>query len=48
VTSGRRLERWGSLWGTYVHFRIGLGWYLGATPAELKQLYNDLYTDDFR
>ncbi|KAJ9514068.1 hypothetical protein QJQ45_021164, partial [Haematococcus lacustris] len=48
VTSGRRIEAWGSAWATFVHFRIGLGWYLGASGEELKQLYTRLYTDSYR
>lgn len=46
-TSGRRLEAWGNVYGTYVHFRISVAWYLGASPERLRQLYDRLYTDLF-
>lgn len=48
VTSGRRLAAWGNLRGTYIHFVIGVRWFLGASPAEMKRLYDDLYTDNYR
>jgi hypothetical protein len=48
VTSGRRLAAWGNIKGTYIHFVIGLKWYLGASPEELVQLYRSMYTDDYR
>lgn len=48
VTSGRRLEAWGELYGTWVHFVIGLCWYIEKDPHKLKQLYHSMYTDKFR
>lgn len=47
-TSGRRLAAWGDLHATLVHFRIGLAWYLGASPEEMADLYRRLYTDAYR
>ena len=47
-TSGRRLQAWGNPKATFVHFLIGLRWYLGATPEQLKDLYMRMYTDDYR
>ena len=47
-TSGRRLQAWGNPKATFVHFLIGLRWYLGATPEQLKALYVRMYTDDYR
>ncbi|CAL5223858.1 g6445 [Coccomyxa viridis] len=47
-TSGRRLQAWGNPKATFVHFLIGLRWYLGATPEQLKALYMRMYTDDYR
>ncbi|KAK9814993.1 hypothetical protein WJX73_004193 [Symbiochloris irregularis] len=47
-TSGRRLAAWGNLHATFVHFRIALAWYWGASPEQLVQLYNRLYTDKYR
>jgi len=47
-TSGRRLEEWGNLWGSWVLFRIAIAWYCGATGDQLKSLYTKLYTDAFR
>ncbi|KAK9831526.1 hypothetical protein WJX81_005918 [Elliptochloris bilobata] len=48
LTSGRRLAAWGNPWATYVHVAIGLSWYLGASPQQLEDLYERLYTDRFR
>ncbi|KAF5838717.1 nucleotide-diphospho-sugar transferase [Dunaliella salina] len=47
-TSGRRLEEWGNLWGSWVLFRIAISWYCGASGDQLKSLYTKLYTDAFR
>lgn len=47
-TSGRRLAAWGNLKATTIHFRLGLGWYMGASPEELKDMYDSLYTDNYR
>ncbi len=47
-TSGRRLQAWGNLRATYVHFVIGLRWYLGATPEQMRELYTRMYTDAYR
>lgn len=44
-TSGRRFDRWGAWYATYVHFRIGLTWYFGASPAVVHRLYKSLYGD---
>ncbi len=48
LTSGRRLAAWGNPWATYVHVVLGMSWYLGATPEQLVELYERLYTDRFR
>lgn len=48
VTSGRRLDAWGPVKATYIHLVIGTSWYFTRDPAQLKQLYNKLYTDAFR
>jgi hypothetical protein len=48
VTSGRRLAAWGSARATWIHFRIALKWVGGAGPAEMRRLYDDLYTDAYR
>ncbi|KAK9826333.1 hypothetical protein WJX74_009762 [Apatococcus lobatus] len=47
-TSGRRLAAWGNLKATWIHFQLGLRWYLGASPEQLQQLYRAMYTDAFR
>ncbi|EFN56074.1 hypothetical protein CHLNCDRAFT_145574 [Chlorella variabilis] len=47
-TSGRRLASWGSLHATVVHVAIGMSWYCGATPEQLRGIYNRMYTDAFR
>lgn len=47
-TSGRRLQAWGNLKATAVHFIIGISWYMGATPEQMKDLYVRLYTDVYR
>lgn len=48
VTSGRRLEAWGPIRSTYIHFVIAANWYFKQDPEEVNQLYNRLYTDAFR
>lgn len=48
VTSGRRMAAWGPLKSTFLHFKFGLMWYFGCTPAQLKEAYNKLYTDAYR
>lgn len=47
-TSGRRLAAWGNLKATGVHFMIGVSWYLGASPEQMKDLYARMYTDTYR
>ncbi|CAL8463467.1 g3001 [Coccomyxa elongata] len=47
-TSGRRLHAWGGLHATAVHFIIGLSWYLGASPQQMRDIYARLYTDNYR
>ncbi len=47
-TSGRRLAAWGNLKATWIHFQLGLRWYLGASPKQLQELYHRMYTDSFR
>ena len=47
-TSGRRLAAWGNVKATWIHFQLGLQWYLGASPEQLQQLYRAMYTDAFR
>jgi rSAM/selenodomain-associated transferase 2 len=47
-TSGRRIAPWGNLRATAVQVRLALAWRWGASPAELRQLYDALYTDAFR
>ncbi|EIE27508.1 nucleotide-diphospho-sugar transferase [Coccomyxa subellipsoidea C-169] len=47
-TSGRRLQAWGNAHATAVHFILGMSWYLGATPDQMRRLYARLYTDSFR
>ena len=42
---GHRFDKWGSLRATYIHFRIGLEWYLGKSPEELERVVRKLYTD---
>ena len=44
-TSGRRFDRWGAWYATYVHFRIGLAWYFSRDGAKVKKLYQELYGD---
>lgn len=48
VTSSRRVEAWGPLKATYIHFTIGLSWYFKQDPTLIRQLYDKLYTDAFR
>lgn len=48
VTSSRRVEAWGTLKATYIHFAIGLSWYFKQDPILIRQLYDKLYTDAFR
>ena len=31
-----------------IHVAIGLSWYLGASPQQMRQLYGWLYTDAYR
>ncbi|KAK9815414.1 hypothetical protein WJX72_003261 [[Myrmecia] bisecta] len=47
-TSGRRLQAWGSLHATFVHFVIGLSWYFGASPEKMHSIYHSMYTDSYR
>ena len=47
-TSGRRLAAWGNVKATWIHFQLGLRWYLGASPEQMHQLYLAMYTDAFR
>lgn len=48
-TSGRRLEAWGNLKATKIHFTLGLAWYCDfVTPTQLVSLYHSMYTDDYR
>ena len=47
-TSGRRLRAWGNTRATAIHLVIGLSWYFGATPDQMRSLYASLYTDDYR
>ncbi|KAI3437612.1 hypothetical protein D9Q98_000064 [Chlorella vulgaris] len=47
-TSGRRLAQWGGLRATAIHVIIGLSWYCGATPEQLRGIYHRLYTDLYR
>ena len=47
-TSGRRLQAWGNPKATAVHFIIGVKWYMGATPEQMKELYARMYTDVYR
>ena len=51
-TSGRRIEAMGRpLYATFVHARIGLGWYLSPDaerPARLRQLCALYYPDHAR
>jgi hypothetical protein len=47
-TSGRRLASWGRVHATAVHVVIGLSWYCGATPQQLRGIYDRLYTDVYR
>jgi len=47
-TSGRRLQAWGNVYATFVHFRIALAWYAGMSGEQLKRLYVALYTDAYR
>ncbi|KAK9917082.1 hypothetical protein WJX75_000749 [Coccomyxa subellipsoidea] len=47
-TSGRRLQAWGNAHATAVHFILGMSWYLGATPQQMRNLYARLYTDVYR
>ncbi|BDA48667.1 probable glucosyl-3-phosphoglycerate synthase at N-terminal half [Coccomyxa sp. Obi] len=47
-TSGRRLHAWGGLHATAVHFVIGLSWYSGASPQQMRDIYARLYTDNYR
>ena len=47
-TSGRRLAAWGNLKATWIHFQLGLRWYLGASPEQLQHLYRSMYTDAYR
>ncbi|KAK9865949.1 hypothetical protein WJX84_011892 [Apatococcus fuscideae] len=42
------LAAWGNLKATWIHFQLGLRWYLGASPEQLQQLYRAMYTDAFR
>jgi len=44
-TSGRRFDRWGAWYATYVHFRVGLTWYFGCDAHTLHRLYKRLYGD---
>lgn len=48
VTSGRRLDAWGPVRATYIHFVIGSSWYFCRDPVQLEKLYEQLYTDAFR
>jgi len=48
ITSGRRIAAWGPIRATYIHFRIGLSWFLGAKQEALYRLYHRLYTDRYR
>ncbi|GAQ92598.1 hypothetical protein KFL_010660030 [Klebsormidium nitens] len=44
-TSGRRFVSLGFLRATYIHFCIGLSWYLGASPIQMERLYKQMYQD---
>lgn len=48
ITSGRRIAAWGPIKSTYIQFRIGLSWFLGAKHDALYRLYHRLYTDRYR
>ncbi len=48
ATSGRRLAAWGNLKATWIHFQLGLRWYMGASPEQMQELYRAMYTDAFR
>lgn len=47
-TSGRRIGEWGNFKSTMIQARVALAWWLGATPEELWNIYDKLYTDAFR
>ena len=47
-TSGRRIKKWGNLKATEIQVRISLAWWRGATPEELWEVYDRLYTVAFR
>lgn len=47
-TSGRRIASYGSLKATYIQFRLALAWLRGVDPDRLCDLYNEIYTDNFR
>jgi len=38
---------WGNLHATFVHFMIGMSWYLGALAEQMKKLYAKLYSDAY-
>lgn len=48
VTSGRRIVEWGVWRATYIQAVIGVKWYFGMKPEQLRELYHELYTDNFR
>jgi glycosyltransferase involved in cell wall biosynthesis len=47
-TSGRRIGAWGNVRATAIQYRIAWAWWRGASPEELWDLYDRLYTDAFR
>ena len=47
-TSGRRMAALGNMRTTSIHFILGLGWLLGASPQLLRSACNWLYSDKHR